>query len=139
MATGSRGKKCSFSCGTCLALTTKQCKDYYIRIKRCPTSFKEQVLRKAHLCPFTGHCHCCYVGEMSAEKQEKKTFQIKLYRTATRKPPSSTQLVASEISARLSELQRDDASVQALPQTPVRNPGRNEGLGPEGWKVPTKM
>lgn len=80
---------------------------HYIRIERCPTSFKEEVLREAHLCPY----RLLSCGEKKgAEKQEKKTFQIKLQRSAARKPPSNTQLVASEISGRLSELQRDDAS-----------------------------
>lgn len=81
----------------------------------------------------------CYLGEKGCRKEGEKTFSNQTVKECHKEAPSNTQLVASETSARLSELQRGDASVQALPQTLVRNPARNEGLGPEGWKDPTKM
>lgn len=82
---------------------------------------------------------CCYLEKKGGRKAREKAFSNGTVKECHKAAPQQHTAGGSETSGRLSEWQRDAASVQALPQTQFRNPARNEGLGPEGWKDPTKM
>lgn len=75
---------------------------------------------------------CCYLEKKGGRKAGEKTFSNQTVKECHKEAPSNTQLVASQTSGRLSELQRDDAAVQALPQTLVQKSSKKWGTGARG-------
>lgn len=84
------------------------------------SSDKEQVFKETHPCPYRKLSCAATLRRRAVGKQEKKAFQIELEMSAARKPLRNVHSVASGSPGRLSELQRDDVSAGALPQTPVQ-------------------
>lgn len=110
---GAEGKSAGFPVALAWVLLRNNA-DYYSRIERCPTAFKEQVLRDAHPCPST--VMCCHLGK----KRSRKAGEKSLSKSSGKGEPQGSPQSHSWWHLRPLEgsvSHRDDASVQALPQT----------------------